>query len=922
MMLLSVPNMAQKPLTRSFQDFKNFNASHIYDIEQDAKGYIWVATENGLFQFDGLQFNNISEENGITNTIFTNLFLDKDGILWTTQSHGHTWRINNQTLIPQRTKRSWPKCNIIPIKGTFNKIGDTLSFTTYSKDYYRFANDSLLEHTMLTEDQTIFQYVKQYNNNWKKRIALYLQIHKEKLFNSNKFKFGYASSFCNDSSFLLSIGNLKLFNKKNEIEYQFENNAIYASCSIDTYQLISKQDVGLIMYDKGIIVDTLFKGTKITEIFTDVNHGVWIGTQNKGLFNIPSLDVYKYCPGRNDLAESINDAIQIKNQLIILENHTFLKTYNSKNNQFDQELELPIRATKLAKTNSDNILVYNDYEILIVNTRNNYFKIKKRISLKSPVFHATLKSERIYIAGVCGISIYSLTKKRITNTLMVQQQFNQLSYWNDKIYANNAKGLWEINESLNIEKTSSLPVYNMNSQKDNLFVQYGRNKLEILSVHFNKIINIYEPLNINHVFNADSLLFLSTNKGIKILDNNFHFTKKYNHLNAFSPNTRFKKTFIIGDKVIVMKNSGIFILPIKSPSLYHNYQIQLQTQLKSKTNGNEITLFIDKDVKNIHLNLSTFNYRNNNPTPLYYKINQEENIRPIQNNELNITQFSSGISYLEISDNKNFYPNFNYLTIVLKKAGYWYQNIFIQILLLVVSIIISSLIIYNKIRSIKNRNMLEITRIGQLQTVLQQQMNPHFIFNSLTSINHFVLQNKPMDSSRYLTKFSTLIRKILDNSAQEKVNLSEELEALYIYLELELLRFKDKFSYSVKMAPDINEHNLKIVPFLIQPIIDRAIKDNILNKPDKGTILIQFQKNARYLTCNIIDNGINIHDLNPDKNKLVNKSVKNGTQIAKQRIELYNKLNSDKIFVSYEVIRNHKNEITGNKTTIRYPIKH
>lgn len=260
------------------------------------------------------------------------------------------------------------------------------------------------------------------------------------------------------------------------------------------------------------------------------------------------------------------------------------------------------------------------------------------------------------------------------------------------------------------------------------------------------------------------------------------------------------------------------------------------------------------------------------------------------------------------------------LTILLNSTEYWYQNPVTQILIVLGVAIIILLTIRLVIKRFKTKNALENSRIAQMQTVLQQQMNPHFIFNSLTSINHFVLQNKPLESSRYLTKFSTLIRKILDNSAFEKVSLKEEIEAIEIYMELEALRFKDKFSYSIKINPDIDVNQIKIIPFIIQPFIESTIRDNILNKSEKGSILIQFQKSGKQLICSIIDNGINKNYLNNTNKEIHIKSDKSGTQIAKQRIEIHNKQNQRKILIYNEVLKNHNQEITGNKTTIKYPI--
>jgi hypothetical protein len=915
-----LPSMAQEHLIRSFQSFANFNAQHINDINQDEKGFIWVASESGLFQFDGLRFRNISDENGVSNTIFTHLYMDKDGVLWTTQPGGRTWRIEDEKLIPQKTAIQWPKATLIPIKNTYYKHGDTLSFTTYSKEFYRFANDSLVEYSKLSQDQTLKQITRPYHKTWREKLYTFLVQNKNKLFNSLEFKIGYISGFSNDSSFLYCIGNLKLFNNKNEIDYAFDEKTIYTSQLINNYQIISKQDIGLIINKKGNIPDTLFKGKTIISVFGDKSRGIWVGTQNKGLFYIPSLDVFKYKPENNFHSSSINDIIKFKDQIVILENNSTLKAYSSDNHNIESKILLPNLFQKIVNTDNNKILIYNAYKALIVAIRDNHFKIENSISFNSPVFHATISNDDVYLVGINGIAIYSLSQNQIKETLIEQQQLNCLECWNQKIYTGNSNGLWEIDKYKNVSKISSAPVNHINRSNGKLFIQYGTSKFEIKSEKFNKVINLYENHKINHVLNVDSLIILSSNKGIRVMNNEFQFTKKFDYINHFSTNSRFNKVFIIDKQIFLFHNSGLYILPLISNLYHHNYKIQLQTQEKRRNTDNEIILFINKDLKNIHLNLSTFNYKNNVPTSLYYKINKEDKLHEIRNNELNITQFTPGISGIEISDNKSFYPNYNYLNITLKKTGYWYQNLFYQILILFIGITLIFLFFYNRVRNLKKRNKLENIRIAQMQIVLQQQMNPHFIFNSLTSINHFVLQNKPMDASRYLTKFSTLIRKILDNSSQEEVSLAEEIEALNIYMELELLRFKNKFSYNIKKSADINEHNIKIIPFIIQPIINQTIRNSILNRPDKGTLLIQFQKSENHIICNIIDNGIITVSPNPDKEEFYKSTAKSGTQIAEQRIRIYNKQHNNKLHVEHVKIKNHKDEIIGNKTTIRYPL--
>jgi len=915
-----VHSLAQKPLVRSFHNFNNFDASHIYDIEQDDKGFIWIASESGLFKFDGNIFRNIAKENGISNLKFSNLYFSENGTLWTTQIDARTWRIDHDILILQKSNKPWPVASMIPMKSSYRTNKDTLTFVSYGQDLYRFANDTLIEHKKISVDHVFFNFIRKINSKWQKKLGLYLQVNGHNIINSDKFKLGYASGYSNDSSFLLNVGNLQLFNKNNEIHYQFSDKTIQATLAIDEYYLISKQEVGILLYKNNSIQDTLVKGTMVTDLFADKNNGIWIGTLSDGLLYMPSLDVVKYSPRKTNNLGQITDIIEVGNQLTILEKHSEIRQLDKSNKRFNAKLKLLNNSKRIIKTSNSSLIALGDYSVMIIDIINNKFIIRKSISFNTPIYHAAILKKQLFVASIQGIISYSLDCNKINDTILSDQRITSLNVWDNKLFAGNNNGLWEVNSNDKIFKRSKNSIAHMNSCETNLFVAYKNNNIEIFSLTSNKVINLPNPIDINHISKSDSNIFISTKEGLKVIDNSFNLTSSFDFINRVINNTKIIKTYLLGNTLFVLNNNGLYSFPLHAVNKYTPYTIQLQTNNPIKTKDSAITLTIDKDLKHLHFILSTFNYENNIPPPLYYKINNEKYISPIKNNELNIAQINSGISLIEISDNKNFIKNQRYLNIKLAKTGYWYQNMYYQIILFSLISILIIFITINRVKNIKRKNILENTRISKMQTVLQQQMNPHFIFNSLTSINHYVIQNKPLESSKYLTKFSTLIRKILDNSAVQKVTLAEELEALEIYIDLELLRFKDKFSYSIKIAPNINTNKIKIVPFLIQPFIDRAIREHILNRSIKGTILIQFQTSDKYLVCNIIDNGLVIDNKDTSNNNYLNKTVKSGTQIVEQRIDVYNKQNRNKIFISNEIIKNHKNEVSGNKITIKHPI--
>lgn len=158
----------------------------------------------------------------------------------------------------------------------------------------------------------------------------------------------------------------------------------------------------------------------------------------------------------------------------------------------------------------------------------------------------------------------------------------------------------------------------------------------------------------------------------------------------------------------------------------------------------------------------------------------------------------------------------------------------------------------------QERNLLNVQKeVAELKlTALQAQMNPHFIFNSLNSINWYILKNRPREASIYLTKFSKLVRLILDNSKSLSIPLDRELESLRLYLELESMRFEGSFNYLIQTDDTIDMEEVLIPPLILQPFVENAIWHGIMPKDGKGNILIQIYPEGENLKCIVQDDGI------------------------------------------------------------------
>ena len=162
-------------------------------------------------------------------------------------------------------------------------------------------------------------------------------------------------------------------------------------------------------------------------------------------------------------------------------------------------------------------------------------------------------------------------------------------------------------------------------------------------------------------------------------------------------------------------------------------------------------------------------------------------------------------------------------------------------------------------RSEKDKQLAELSqKTGELEMqALRAQMNPHFIFNSLNAINRFILQNNKTQASEYLTKFSRLVRMILQNSQSTLITLESELESLKLYLELEALRFDHHFEYKLTVPRDIGYRSaLKVPPLIIQPYAENAIWHGLMHKDEKGHLDIDIRQESDHLIMTIKDDGI------------------------------------------------------------------
>lgn len=208
-------------------------------------------------------------------------------------------------------------------------------------------------------------------------------------------------------------------------------------------------------------------------------------------------------------------------------------------------------------------------------------------------------------------------------------------------------------------------------------------------------------------------------------------------------------------------------------------------------------------------------------------------------------------------------------------------------------------------------------KLAQAETMaLRSQMNPHFLFNSLNSIKYLIQSNQNKLAITYLSKFSKLVRMVLEHSRNELVSLAAEIEALKLYLEIESNRLGEQFTYQINIGKEVNADEIQIPPMLLQPFVENAIWHGLLNS-EKATkqVTISVNQHTHTTTCSIIDNGIGREKAALLKQQNTKHYQSVGTSIIFDRVKLFNQQYLSKIEVQITDLINH-HEVDGTKVLI------
>lgn len=907
------------------------NNANIFNVEQNQNGLMYFTTSNGIYYYDGYNFNKLSIDSLKSNALLNVAIKNPEEIYLSIRDEG----IANFNLKSKRFE--------LDSKLKFNNNADNFIITTnyaylvtsgiklimIDLKTGRVINDELKKKDKMNRAFCLFK-----TNNGRVLIGRSDGLYdatdgRQKKLEVLKNNTIHSIAQAKDGKLIVGTDEKIAILANNKIEteitpsyktksttFQIGGEKSIDKIIADEYGRIwftSYPDENLYLYQNNSVYDIFeildIPPTLINCIFKDKQQNIWVGTFNDGVYYIQNPFFNSINFSFDDKNLNVNQ-VYLKSNLLVAATGNGLYGLNLSTNQTkvlskqDEILVDPISSI----TEVDGVLYYskrsefNMSPAMFLDAKNTYkfkpviarqfYPINNKQSVVADwnanillcnsdatktldtlisfsdyriSVNAFLKVDSLlYIATSNGLFKYDFQSRRYQNLVRSELNFNinDVALINGKLFAAHEAGITDVTNNLLIQ-------------------QIGRFRLNT----------------VKKIKQFNDQVWLATLDGVFICDKNLEPLKFLNKSNGLLSNSINDITFN-GQNVSIATARGIATTELKNIT---NYDAKLKPVTISYINcngevleslNNTFTLKADQD------NITIYFY-----SPLFSKPNKQFFRYKLDNSEWkyfgNLSfdmTLTGGAHEIEISASADniVWSDSTVVKLFKEEKLSEQQSIYWLITLGGLFIIITISFIWVRRVKIKAKKRLQDEQ--QVNLLKHQAMNallsPHFIFNSLTSIQNYINTNNSLRASEYLAKFSRLIRMIIEKAAQSEISLHDELARLTYYLELEKERFKNKFDYTINIDEDINTHEVQIPNMIIQPHVENSIIHGILPKQEHGELIISFKRTGiRKFLITIEDDGIGLIKAK-EHAKAGHKSL--GTSTIENILEINSKISGKK----------------------------
>ncbi|MBK6835891.1 MAG: histidine kinase [Bacteroidetes bacterium] len=944
----------QAPFYTKIDKSKGLPSNSVYDIYQDKKGFIWFATNEGLCRYDGFEFKTY-HSNQLTSKSGTAIREDKFGRIWYENFDGYIYYIEKDSLFALSQNAPLGYFDFAVINNNLFVMQKN------GIDVYNLSSLKLIK-TILTDVKKL-SYTKQLGN------LFLLSLEKKILYDENgnilraikePYMQGKASTFSN----LATYHNGKLFyvgtKSENKICYSEGSLGMVPKFSITTtfmfQNFCSTNDYLWMCTPSGVYcVDSLglngsngliwFDKKNINCVFKSADNSYWFGTANEGVFLVKDLSTKMHSISNSTPTKltNVNDELIIgtKDDKIVRldtinhvakildsnsDNHPilFLK-YFARNNSLYYTSKLFQQYNLSTKVKTENVIAIKDMEELDENyiaiassglVGLYYIKHNNEPSKWDSLFKAN-PIEKEYKLDQFARILNGVRAKAIAKGKAGSKFYCAT---NIGLFEISPKGYTEIKDKKNSVYFSKLEVFGT------LIIGLSTNGLIYKIEEGKPLVKLEGFSDISSIYICDSFLFVNKGSSISCYTENEGILLKQTFSKQLA-SEQINDVILLNKKMFIATDNGLLEMNMVSKSVievpigFVINSILVNGKVKERNELLNLS-YVEND---LDINYSILDFKKENHQNLQYRVNQDDwKDLPDNSRTLHLASLSGGNYQLEFKLNGKILSSSRIQFAI--STPWWKQIWFVVTCFVLVCIII---VIYYRWQTkvLKKKNLLLIQKIEleknlnqSILTSIKAQMNPHFFYNALNTIQSYIFTDDKKNATNYLSKFSKLTRIILEMSEKESVSLIEEIDALTLYLDLEKVRFNQDFDFKIKVGNNLNVEMIKIPSMIIQPFIENSIKHGLLHKKGEKILVVEFLMNENKLEVIIDDNGIGRKKAG-ELNRI--KEVKHNsfsTSANTKRLEILNEGKRNK--VGLEIIDKYdsNNQPEGTKVIIQIPL--
>lgn len=893
---------SQIPSYRHFTDDDGLPSMTIYGIRQDPNGFLWMTTTKGICRFDGYEFKKY-EVPDLKGQDIPFLFMDSKGIPWFYNLAGEVIYIRNDSILIAHIQKPQQQIAI----NSFYVFNDLLyitwkypdNFETICYDTHDFSKSKILYTPLgingVYNDQLIGNDLNTRVSNFRlysvldQKLLLDIPLHSNDNFNYHS-EINLLSAISKDSVLILSPYFCGLINS----QYQLKTPIVFRDILKDTVLFVSlinsselfiKTNYNSYIYNlrnNSFTKDSLI-GISINTIFEDRDQRKWISTTNKGL--------YLKGKGNKELYLNSNSGIFSNEIIRITEDYPNLFIHHTNgaisvlnlitNTWFTIQIPGSRRIKSLIKNNNKQYFAGTDNGLYLINLQsdNRYsIELMKLASIKDLLWD---KNYGLFILNNTGTFICNENElhdkeyKFLVDKAAIKTRSTSIIKFNENILAGTVNGIYILKDQ-KFEKWNALAAHDLYinrlyKQNDQILwiCTDGNGAYAFQNGDIVDSVTIKNGLPSNSVSSIaaidDQRVVIGTDNGAFVYDLSKHEGFGFNQLDGL-PGKEILDIHCTQGKVWFGGVKGLVSVPIEE--LKQNSEKPLVSIISASvfSKGGETEFKYDLPYYSNHLRfrLQTRSLLSKDQLKIFYKLNATDSSWIMTNTKvLEFVGLAPGKYDLQIKAvNEDGVSSEKPVLISFVIHPAWWKTFWFNSVL-IGSLILSSIgITYwrqSRRRTEEERKRKIVDQMNQLrQQALQNQMNPHFIFNALNAIQSFLLVNDEVKAVNYLSKFGKLIRMIFEQSKLKNISLQDEIDLLKHYIHLEELRFGHKVKVHFTIDPELMElaPDILIPPLLIQPIIENAFRHGLFHLEKNGLLSIHIYRKDSNLICSIEDNGI------------------------------------------------------------------